>query len=82
MKKKMKKKIRDFDKKKTPGISGLVTTTVLNRKIGEVEKKIPYASEYFDHILISTTPMFCIKKYSFLMQKIGVVEIKILDVIV
>ena len=81
MKKELKKKIRDFDKK-TPGISGFVTTTVLNRKIGEVEKKIPYASEYFDHILISTTPMFCIKKYSFLIQKIGVVEIKILDVIV
>ena len=81
MKKKLKEKIRDFDKK-APGISGLVTTTVLNRKIGEVEKKIPYASEYFDHILISTTPMFCIKKYSFLIQKIGVVEIKILDVIV
>ena len=35
-----KMKVEDVDIK-TPSVSGLVTTTVLNTKIGEVENKIP-----------------------------------------
>ena len=38
--------------KKTPDTSGLVTTTVLNTKISEVENKIP------DHAKYITTPEF------------------------
>ena len=36
----LEEKIGDIDKKNIPGMSGLVTTTVLNTKISEVENKI------------------------------------------
>ena len=38
-----KKKLRDIDKKE-PEVAGLVTTIVLNTKIGEIENKIPDTS--------------------------------------
>ena len=40
--------------KKIPDTSGLVTTTVLNTKISEVEKKIPNASGLVTAIILNT----------------------------
>ena len=47
------KKIGDVDKK-IPGVSGLVTATVLTTKIGEVDNKIPSTSGLVTTIVLDT----------------------------
>ena len=44
----MEKKIRDVDNK-TPDVSGLVTTSVLNAEVGEVESKISDVKKTFKY---------------------------------
>ena len=62
----MEKQIEDVEKKTTPNVSGLVTTTTLNKKIGEVKNTIQG-----DSGLVTTT---------ILNTKIGEDENKISDI--
>ena len=53
----MKKIIGDFDKK-IPDVSALVTTTVLNARISEVENKMPHFSGLVAITVFNTKSMF------------------------
>ena len=44
----LEKKIRDVDNK-TPDVSGLVTTSVLNAEVGEIENKISDVKKTFKY---------------------------------